>query len=84
MNHFLTNKAKSIPKLIVINKATSRCIAHWGPRPNGGRTYIKHIKKHGVIDETIKAIYNCGICTTKDYLRNRSRYDVRSDQIADE
>ena len=55
MNHFLTNKAKSIPKLIVINKATSGALAHWGPRPNGATELIENYKKeHGVIDETIK------------------------------
>jgi hypothetical protein len=32
MNLFLTNKAKSIPKLIVINKEGG-ALAHWGPRP---------------------------------------------------
>jgi hypothetical protein len=32
MNLFLT-KAKSIPKLIVINKETGGALAHWGPRP---------------------------------------------------
>ena len=56
MNHFLTNKAKSIPKLIVINKETSSALAHWGPRPNGAVELIANYKKeHGVIDETIKA-----------------------------
>jgi hypothetical protein len=55
MNHFLTNKAKSIPKLIVINKATSGALAHWGPRPYAAVELIAAYKKeHGVIDETIK------------------------------
>lgn len=55
MNQFLTNKAKSIPKLILINKATSGALAHWGPRPNGAVELIANYKKeHGVIDETIK------------------------------
>ncbi|MDG2433372.1 thioredoxin family protein [Flavobacterium sp.] len=55
MNHFLTNKAKSIPKLIVINKATSGALAHWGPRPYAAVELIANYKKeHGVIDETIK------------------------------
>lgn len=56
MNHFLTNKSKSIPKLIVINKATGGALAHWGPRPNGAVALIEAYKKqHGVIDETLKA-----------------------------
>jgi hypothetical protein len=49
MSHFLTNKAKSIPKLIVINKTTSGALAHWGPRPNGAVELIEAYKKqHGV------------------------------------
>lgn len=56
MNLFLTNKSKSIPKLIVINKATSGALAHWGPRPDGAVELIEAYKKqHGVIDETLKA-----------------------------
>lgn len=55
MNLFLTNKSKSIPKLIVINKETSGAIAHWGPRPKGASTLITDYKKeHGAIDEQAK------------------------------
>ncbi|MGO4820281.1 MULTISPECIES: thioredoxin family protein [unclassified Flavobacterium] len=55
MNLFLTNKAKSIPKLIVINKETSGALAHWGPRPKGAADLIANYKKeHGVLDEKAK------------------------------
>ena len=55
MNLFLTNKAKSIPKLIVINKETSGALAHWGPRPKGASDLIANYKKeHGVLDEKAK------------------------------
>jgi thiol-disulfide isomerase/thioredoxin len=55
MNLFLTNKAKSIPKLIVINKETGGALAHWGPRPKGAADLINNYKKeHGALDETAK------------------------------
>ncbi|PKH66529.1 thioredoxin family protein [Flavobacterium sp. ALD4] len=55
MNLFLTNKAKSIPKLIVINKETGGALAHWGPRPKGAADLIDNYKKeHGTLDETAK------------------------------
>lgn len=56
MNLFLTNKAKSIPKLIVINRETGGALAHWGPRPKGAADLIANYKKeHGALDETAKA-----------------------------
>jgi hypothetical protein len=33
MDEFLTNGGRSIPKLIVLNKATLEVLADWGPRP---------------------------------------------------
>jgi hypothetical protein len=33
MDEFLTNGGRSIPKLIVLNKATQEVLADWGPRP---------------------------------------------------
>ena len=56
MNLFLTNKAKAIPKLILINRETGSALAHWGPRPKGATDLIANYKKeHGTIDETAKA-----------------------------
>ncbi len=55
MDHFLTNKGRAIPKLIVIDKETSGALAHWGPRPKGAADLISDYKKeHGVFDEKIK------------------------------
>ena len=55
MDHFLTNKGRAIPKLIVIDKATSVALAHWGPRPNGATELVNNYKKkHKVFDENIK------------------------------
>ena len=56
MNHFLTNKAKAIPKLIVIEKATAEVRANWGPRPKGATDLIVNYKKEfGGVDETAKS-----------------------------
>ena len=53
MNHFLTNKTKAIPKLIVIDRETGGALADWGPRPKGATDLIKNYKKEfGAIDET--------------------------------
>ncbi|MNF57538.1 hypothetical protein D3C84_390700 [compost metagenome] len=56
MSHFLTNGARAIPKLIVIDKETGDVVADWGPRPKGAVELIQNYKKeHGVVDETAKA-----------------------------
>ena len=55
MNHFLTNKTKAIPKLIIIDKATGSVVGDWGPRPQGAVDLIESYKeKFGIIDETAK------------------------------
>lgn len=56
MNDFLTNGARAIPKLIVIDKATGNVVGDWGPRPAGAVELIQNYKKeHGAVDETAKA-----------------------------
>lgn len=56
MSHFLTNNARAVPKLILINKATGEALAQWGPRPNGAVDFILNYKKeHGVVDDQGKA-----------------------------
>lgn len=55
MNLFLTNNAKAIPIVIVINKETGDVLGNWGPRPKGAADFIKNYKKEfGAIDETAK------------------------------
>jgi thioredoxin-like negative regulator of GroEL len=55
MNHFLTNKKKAIPKLIIIDKATSAVVGNWGPRPQGALGLIENYReKFGTIDENAK------------------------------
>jgi hypothetical protein len=56
MNHFLTNKSKAIPKLIIIDKETGSVVGDWGPRPQGAVNLIEAYKaEFGSIDETVKA-----------------------------
>jgi hypothetical protein len=55
MNLYLTNGGKSIPKLLILNKATLEVIADWGPRPAEAIKLIVDYKaKFGVVDETAK------------------------------
>lgn len=55
MDCFLTQNARAIPKLIVVDKETSAVLAHWGPRPKAATDLILNYKKeHGIIDEAIK------------------------------
>ncbi|WP_269685903.1 thioredoxin family protein [Flavobacterium lacustre] len=75
MNHFLTNKAKAIPKLIVINKNTGSIAGDWGPRPKVAVELIQNYKKqHGVVDETAKAdlqlwyLHDKGVSTQNEIL----------------
>lgn len=55
MSHFLTNGAKAIPKLIVLDKETLNVKTIWGPRPKGASDLIKNYKaKFGIVDEQAK------------------------------
>ncbi len=55
MNHFLTNKGKAIPKLILLDKATGDVIGDWGPRPQGAVDLLQEYKQSfGIIDEKAK------------------------------
>jgi hypothetical protein len=54
MNQFLTNGAKSIPKLLLLDE-TFNLINHWGPRPEGAKNLIIEYKaNHGIVDEAAK------------------------------
>lgn len=52
---YLTNGARSIPKLIVIDKKTEEVVGSWGPRPEAAAELVRNYKEtHGVIDENGK------------------------------
>jgi hypothetical protein len=75
MNMFLTNGSKSIPKLIIIDKAANEVVGDFGPRPNGAKQLILDYKKtHGVVDETSKTelqlwyLHDKGISTQNEIM----------------
>lgn len=76
MNQFLTNGAKSIPKLIIVDRETNQIINSWGPRPQTAIDLVLNYKKEfGVIDETLKTnlqkwyLDDKGISTQKEIIR---------------
>lgn len=55
MNQFLTNGARSIPKLIILEAKTQNVLGSWGPRPKGATDLMTSYKRqYGKIDETAK------------------------------
>ncbi|HEU4497589.1 MAG TPA: thioredoxin family protein [Flavobacterium sp.] len=75
MNHFLTNGGKSIPKLIIIDAASLKVMADWGPRPKEALDLVRNYKEaHGAIDESIKIelqmwyLRDKGLSTQKELL----------------
>ena len=55
MDLFLTNGGKSIPKLIIVEKATMEVLGDFGPRPSVAAAMVKNYKQlMGVIDEKVK------------------------------
>lgn len=73
MNLFLTNGTKSIPKLIIIDKATNEVVNDFGPRPKGAKQLILDYKAaHGIVNETAKIelqkwyLQDKGISTQKE------------------
>ena len=55
MNLFLTNGAKSIPKLLILDKNTLEVLGDFGPRPIGAiKLILDYKKQHGLIDDKAK------------------------------
>lgn len=55
MDHFLTNGARSIPKLVMVEKESHEVLHVWGERPAPAKKLIKDYKaEHGKVDETVK------------------------------
>lgn len=75
MDLFLTNGTRSIPKLIIIDKATMEVIGDFGPRPQGAKQLILDYKaEHGIVDEPAKIalqkwyLNDKGISTQKEIM----------------
>lgn len=55
MNEYLTNGARSIPKLVLIENETGVARGSWGPRPHDAAKLITDFKeKYGVVNEEAK------------------------------
>ncbi|WP_196885769.1 thioredoxin family protein [Aureivirga sp. CE67] len=55
MDAFLTNGARAIPKMILIDSETLEVINTWGPRPSEATQMVKDYKeKHGALDAEFK------------------------------
>lgn len=55
MDEYLTNGARSIPKLILVDAEKGIVRGSWGPRPAGATQLIKDFKeKYGVVNEEAK------------------------------
>lgn len=75
MNLFLTNRTKSIPKLIILDKKTLEVMGDFGPRPIGATQLILNYKKqYGLIDEKAKTdlqlwyLHDKGVSTQKEII----------------
>lgn len=62
MDAYLTNNARSIPKLIALDAETLEEIGTWGPRPQAAMIYFHELKEQGMekpqIMENIQRWYN--------------------------
>ncbi len=48
MDRFLTNGARSIPKLVVTDKHDGSVLAEWGPRPAPAQQLVKEARANGI------------------------------------
>lgn len=55
MDAFLTKGARSIPKLIVLDKANNEIVGEWGPRPSIATQMVEDCKReHGKLTDEFK------------------------------
>ena len=58
MDDFLTNRSRSIPKLIALDSETSEVLGTWGPRPKAAQHMVTEFKKieNGDYSEFVKEV----------------------------
>ncbi len=77
MNLFLTDGAKSIPKLIVLDAENLQVLGSWGPRPQAAIDLVKNYKAtFGVIDEKIKTNLQMWYLTDKGLSTQREILEI--------
>lgn len=55
MDRYLTNKARSIPKLLMIRPSDYRVMANWGPRPGDAARMVEEYRaEHGKLAEELR------------------------------
>jgi len=88
MNLFLTNGARSIPKLIIIDKNTLEILGDFGPRPQEAKQLILDYKaEHGVVDETAKTnlqlwyLHDKGLSTQKEIMAVMAAAELKHDVV---
>jgi hypothetical protein len=88
MNLFLTNGARSIPKLIIIDKNTLEVLGDFGPRPQEAKQLILDYKaEHGVVDETAKTnlqlwyLHDKGLSTQKEIMAVMTAAELKHDVV---
>ena len=79
MDAYLTNGARSIPKLVVLDAETQEPTASWGPRPSGGTNLIKEAKERdGVVTDEAKTdlqkwyLHDKGLSTMSEIIQKIS------------
>ncbi|GAA4032221.1 thioredoxin family protein [Flavobacterium cheonhonense] len=88
MNLFLTNGARSIPKLIILDKNTLEVLGDFGPRPQEAKQLILDYKaEHGVVDETAKTnlqlwyLHDKGLSTQKEIMAVMAAAELKHDVV---
>lgn len=88
MNLFLTNDARSIPKLVILDKNTLAVLGDFGPRPQGAKQLILDYKaEHGVVDETAKTnlqlwyLHDKGLSTQKEIIELMLQFELKHDIV---
>ncbi|MBF6641731.1 thioredoxin family protein [Flavobacterium sp. J49] len=88
MNLFLTNGARSIPKLIILDKNTLEVLGDFGPRPQGAKQLILDYKaEHGIVDETAKTnlqlwyLHDKGLSTQQEIMDLIATLELTAVQI---
>ncbi|RKS01377.1 thioredoxin family protein [Flavobacterium sp. 102] len=88
MNLFLTNGARSIPKLIILDKNTLEVLGDFGPRPQGAKQLILDYKaEHGLVDETAKTnlqlwyLHDKGLSTQQEIMALMSAFELKHDIV---
>ena len=88
MNLFLTHGARSIPKLIILDKITLEVLGDFGPRPQGAKQFILDYKaEHGMIDETAKTnlqlwyLHDKGLSTQNEIMDLLLQFELKHDVV---